>query len=158
MLEDDFAFKFAQDFQYKQYLKPFVYRSEDSDTYGAQIKEESNIITVDALTPTTLATIEGTNPPLYQLLDPLNTTPATLPEGTRLIGRIVDFQACKFGVGMKTSVDYPLNSRVSHYDETQDLCLNMCDAYVNVPLLVSENFDANRKIHIINDTPAAAEA
>lgn len=140
ILDEQFAFKFAERFQYKQYLKPFIFRSEDSDRYGVQ-EERSNILMVNRLTPTTLASGE--------ILDPLNMTAATLPEGVKLIGRIVDFAAVKFGMGLKTSVNKNLNSRTFWYNEIQDYCFDMSDAYVNVPLLINETtFKADRIIHV----------
>lgn len=150
VLNSEFAFKFAQDFTFKQYLKPFLYRSEDSDNYGVQA-EWSRIVEVDKLTPTTLAA--------NAVLDPLNMTAATLPANTELVGRIIDWNAVKFGLGLKSAVSYPLSSRVSHYDESQDACFDMCPAYVNVPILINKNtFDSHRKIHIIDDTPATPPA
>lgn len=147
ILDTQFAFDFAQKFTYKQYLKPFLFRSDDSDDYGIQ-EERSRIIELDALTPTTLAA--NTN------LDPLNMTNVTITDG-KLIGRIVDFNAVKFGIGFKSAISKPLNARTTYYNEIQDYCFDMCPAYVNVPLVIANDFESDRKIHIVNDTPTAAK-
>lgn len=147
IIDTQFAFDFAQSFQYKQYLKPFLFRSEDSDTYGVQ-EERTNIIEVNELTPTTLAENE--------ILDPLNLTQATLPANAKLIGRIVDFNAVKFGRGLRTTVNKNLNSRTFWYNQIDDYCFDMCDAYVNVPLLIdTTKFNADRIISVQNVTPEA---
>lgn len=147
VLDSEFAFDMAQKFTFKQYLKPFLYRSEDSDNYGVQA-EFSRIVEVDKLTATTLAA--------NAVLDPLKMTAATLPTDTKLVGRIVDWNAVKFGIGMKNSVTYPLSASVSHYDERQDYCFDMCDAYVNVPILINtKTFVADRIISIKDTTPTA---
>lgn len=138
VLESDFIFKFAERFQAKSFLKPIIFKSEDKDTFGTT-SEIDNIIEVDNLTPTTLAE--------NAILNPLKITVATLPANTKLIGRIIDFNATKFGIGSKTSVTYPLDSRISHYDETTDYCFDMCGAYVNVPLLISSTFNYDRKFY-----------
>lgn len=146
IIDTQFAFDFAQKFQYKQYLKPFLFRSEDSDTYGVQ-EERTNIIEVDELTPTTLG--DG------EILDPLKMTAATLPANTKLIGRIVDFAAVKFGRGQKTSVNKNLDSRTFWYNEIEDYCFDMSDAYVNAPLLINtEKFSADRIISVRNVSQA----
>ena len=140
VFDSEFAFEFAQDFTFKQYLKPFLFRSEDSDDYGTQSGEWSRVVEVDALTPTKLAA--------NAVLDPLNMTAATLPANAKLVGRIVDWSAVKFGIGTKESVSYPLSASMSHYDERQDYCFNMCPAYVNVPILIdTTKFNAHRVIY-----------
>lgn len=142
ILDSEFAFDFAQKFTFKQYLKPFLYRSEDSDTYGTEA-ERSRIIEVDKLTPTTAANTE--------VIDPLNMTPAVIPNGKKLIGRIVDFNAVKFGVGMKNAITQPLDARKSRYQEISDYVFNMCGAYVNVPLLIDADFNFDRIIHTVSE-------
>lgn len=147
VFDSDFMFDFAQKFTFKQYLKPFLFRSEDSDDYGTQSGEWSRVVEVDELTPTTLAA--------NAVLDPLNMTKATLPANAKLVGRIVDWAAVKFGIGNKVSVSYPLSASMSHYDERQDYCFDMCPAYVNVPILIdTTKFDAHRIIY----TKAVADA
>lgn len=149
IIESQFWFDFAQKFQLSNFLKPFVFREQDGDRYGVE-REVSRIIRVNTLTPTTI--------PEGQILDPLNMTAATLPANSKLVARIVDFNAVKFGVGKKDAVSYPLSARVMHYDQTEDYVFNMCDAYTNVPILVSTSFDANRKFYVVNDTPETQSA
>lgn len=152
ILQKDFFHKYAQQFQFSSYLKPFLYVSQDAgagelDRWKVG-EERSRIILVDELTPTTL----GEN----QILQPRLLQPATLPANTSLVGRIIDMNAVKFGVGTMTSVEIPLSSRDVYYEETQDYCFNMCDAYVNVPILVSSDFEFNRIIYTksVTDTPS----
>lgn len=145
IIDTQFAYDFAKKYNFKSYLKPFVFRSEDSDKYGVQ-EERTRIIEVDSLNPTTLAA--------NAILDPLNMTATTITGG-KLIGRIVDFNACKFGMGLKSAVSFPLDARTSHYDSVQDYCIDMCPAYVNVPLIISNDFDFNRKIYTVDATPAS---
>lgn len=140
IIDTQFAFDFAQKFTYKQYLKPFLFRSEDRDNYGMQ-EERSRIIEVDALNPTMLAA--NTN------LDPMNMTKATITGG-KLIGRIVDFNAVKFGLGFKSAISKPLNARTTYYNEIQDYCFDMCPAYVNVPLVITDDFKSDRIISVSN--------
>lgn len=147
VLDSEFAFDFASKFQYSSYLKPFMWRQSDRDGYEVQA-ERSRIVEVDALTPTVLPT--GATGDVF---DPLKLTAATLPTGTRLVGRIVDVNATKFGIGAFDSTTFPLSARVMHYDETRDYVFNMCDAYVNVPLLISDDFKADRIISVANVTP-----
>lgn len=102
-------------------------------------EERSRIIEVDALNPTTLAA--NTN------LDPMNMTAATITGG-KLIGRIVDFNAVKFGLGFKSAISKPLNARTTYYNEIQDYCFDMCPAYVNVPLVIADDFKSDRIISV----------
>ena len=138
IIDTEFWYKFSQKYQFSSFLKPFVFKSQDKDTYGTEIKVE-RIIEVDKLKPTTLSE--------NAILNPMNMQEKVLSDNKKLIGRIVDMNAIKFGVGAKTSVSYPLDSRTSYYTEANDYCFNMCDAYVNVPLIVDENFDFDRVIH-----------
>ena len=138
IIDTDFWYEYSQKYQFSSFLKPFVFKSQDKDTYGTEI-EVKRIIEVDKLNPTTLQ--DGA------ILNPMNMTAKELQNGKRLIGRIVDMNAIKFGVGRKTSVSYPLDSRVSYYTEASDYCFNMCDAYVNVPLIVDADFNFDRVIH-----------
>lgn len=142
LIDSEFAYDVANHYQFKQYLKPFVFRSEDSDTYGVQ-EERSKIIELDALTPTTVT--QGS------IFDPLNQTDATLPANTKLIGRIVDFNAVKFGVGTKSTLVKPLNARTYWYNQIEDYCFGMSDAYVNVPILINtQNWTSDRVISVQN--------
>lgn len=146
IIKSEFWFDFAQRFQLSEYLKPFMYQSGKAGEFGV-MKEMNRIIKVPELTPTTIQA--------GKVLDPLASTAATLPANTQLIGRIVDMKAIKFGIGMKTAASKMLDSRVQHFDQCDDYVFNMCDAYTNVPLLVSNDFKADRQFHVINDTPAA---
>lgn len=146
ILDEDFWFEFAQDFQISNFLKPFIYKSADIDTFGQEVTVEKTTVLVDKLTPTTLAA--------NQILDPLNMTPATLPTGSKLVGRIVDWNAVKFGLGVTPTMEKQLDPCTWYHSEVHQACFDMSDCYVNVPILVStDNFDAHRKFHIINDTP-----
>ena len=140
IFDSEFAFDFAQKYQFKQYLKPFMFRSEDSDSYNVQT-EKSRIIEVDSLTPTTLAD--------NAILNPLYMQAKALTGGKKLVGRIVDFTAVKFGVGMKNAITQPLDARKSRYQEVSDYVFNMCGAYVNVPIIINADFSANRVIHTV---------
>lgn len=147
VFDTNFIFDFAQKFTFKQYMKPFIFRSEDSDTYGAQ-EERSTIVEIGELTPTTLA--ENT------ILDPLNMQAATLPAGKKLVGRIIDWNAVKFGIGLYSSVQFPLDAVTNHYDEVRQYVFNMCPAYVNVPIIIDANFRSDRIISVQNVTPTVA--
>ncbi len=138
ILQKDWWFDYCQRFQFKQYLKPIIFKSQDRDTYGST-QEVNRIILVDSLMPTTVAS--------GSILNPLSMTTQTLPTNTELVGRLVDVNAIKFGIGTKSAVSFPLNSRTSHFTEATDYCFNMCDAYVNVPLLASTTFDKNRIVY-----------
>ncbi len=142
ILDSEFAFDFAQKYQFKQYLKPFLFRSEDADNYGTQT-ERSRIVEVDSLTPTTLAQ--------NAVLNPLNMTARPMTDGKKLIGRIVDFSAVKFGIGMKNAITQPLDARKSRYHEVNDYVFNMCGAYVNVPLIIDSDFSFDRIIHTVSE-------
>lgn len=143
IMDKDFAYEYAQEFQFSSYLKPFMYKSQDRDTFNVEA-ERSRVIEIGALTPTTLAA--------NKVLDPLNMTAATLPANTKLVGRIVDMNAIKFGVGVVDSVAMPLGARTMHYDEVRDYCFDMCPAYVNVPILINtQTFTAHRQIHVVQD-------
>lgn len=138
----EFLFDFATRFQLKSFIKPFIFRSEDSDTYGVEEERES-IIEVDKLTPTTI--------PANTLFDPLALSAATLPANTKLVGRIISFNATKFGDGVKTATTMLVDDRKSLYQETSDYCFNMNEAYVNVPILIdTTKFNANRIFYVQN--------
>lgn len=145
ILDENFWYEFAQNFQIKEYLKPFVYRSSDIDTYGAEVTVDKTMVLVDKLTPTTLAT--------NAILDPTNMTAKTLPANTKLVGRIVDWNAVKFGLGRVSVMEKPLDARTWIHDEIADLCLDMCDAYINVPILISDTFESHRLFYINDKTP-----
>lgn len=149
ILEEDFWYDYAKSYQLSGFLKPFIYRSEDRDNYGVEVTAENSIIMVDKLLPTTLSET--------QILDPLNMTEAQLPANTRCVGRIVDWNAVKFGIGVTPVNEMRLDPCVWDHQEVQQLCLDMSDAYINVPILINTStFDANRKFHIVNDTPTPA--
>lgn len=148
VLDSEFAFEFASKFQFSSYLKPFMYKTTDRDGYETQA-ERSRVIEVDALTPTQLPA--GSTGDVF---DPLKLTAATLPANTKLVGRIIDVNATKFGIGAFDATSFPLSARVMHYDESRDYVFNMCPAYVNVPILISDDFKADRIISIVDTTPA----
>lgn len=148
ILKEDFWYDYAKNFQISNFLKPFMYRSEDRDNYGAQVTVEKSMVMVDELTPTTLAA--------GQILNPLSMTAATtIPAGYRLVGRVVDWNAVKFGIGVTPVMEKQLDPVTWFHDEVAQYCFDMCDAYINVPILVKDVFDGSRKFHIINDTPSA---
>lgn len=136
IIDTNFAYLVANHYQFKQFLKPFVFKSEDSNNYGVE-EERTRIIEVDALTPTSSSETA--------VFDPSNQPAATLPANAKLVARIVDFNAVKFGVGKKSTLNIPLNARTYQYDEIEDYCFDMCDAYVNVPILINTaTFNPNR--------------
>ena len=142
ILDSEFWYEYSQKYQFSSFLKPFIFKSQDKDTYGTEMKVD-RIIEVDELKATTLAE--------NSILNPMNMTSKQLENGKKLIGRIVDMNAIKFGVGLKTSISKPLDSRVSYYTEASDYCFNMCGAYTNVPLIINKDFDYNRKIFVMNE-------
>lgn len=147
ILEEEFWFDYAKNFQLKEFLQPFVWRREDSDEFGTEVTAENTVVKVDKLTPTTLAA--------NQILNPLNMTAATLPANTKLVGRIVDWNAIKFGMGVRRPLNIPLDPNTYDEQVIEQYCFDMSEAYINVPILISTNsFDSHRKFHIIDDTPA----
>lgn len=145
IMQADFLRDFTNKFEFKSYLKPFISRTMDQNGYISE-GEKSRIVLVDELTPTTLKGAQEAR----EILNPQKPIAATLPEGKKIVGRIIDTNAIKFGPGKFTSIEIPANDRVMHYAETRDYCINLCDSYVNVPLLIDSDYTSERIISVQN--------
>lgn len=145
IMQIDFYREFAEKFQFGSFLKPFAF-SEWDNNGNVTSRQVDRIILVPSLTASKISTSgNGEYDPIK-----INETPPTMPANSKLIGRIVDANAVKFGRGRFDAADIRLDARKFHRTEVSDYCFNMCDGYVNVPLIVSDTaFDFDRKIHTV---------
>lgn len=150
ILKSSFWRKFAQRFQFGSYLKPFINSDENGNMNVNGVN--ARVILVDDLPATTLSA--------NAILDPKNMAAATLPANSEMVGRIVDMNAIKFGIGARDAKNIPLDARNTQYDLICSYIFDMCDAYINTPILVSTTFNADRILQVKdqNSVPPASSS